>query len=86
MSLPRLETSMAKMPKLLRSRSASLRERSLASSFLSSAKDLRRSLAGGLPPVCMTRSCPAYDGKVDAHGAEGAQQRVEANTVLHGEQ
>eukprot|EP00965_Chrysotila_dentata_P052557 1743843-Pleurochrysis_carterae.AAC.1 len=51
------------MPKLMRSRSASLRERSLANSFLSSAKDLRRSLAGGLPSLCMTRSCPAYDGR-----------------------
>eukprot|EP00965_Chrysotila_dentata_P089729 2962192-Pleurochrysis_carterae.AAC.1 len=51
------------MPKLMRSRSASLKERSLASSVLSSAKDLRRSLGGELPSVCMTRSCPAYGGR-----------------------
>eukprot|EP00965_Chrysotila_dentata_P136227 4504489-Pleurochrysis_carterae.AAC.1 len=37
------------MPKLMRSRSASLRARSLASSFLSRVKDFSRSLAGGLP-------------------------------------
>eukprot|EP00965_Chrysotila_dentata_P254509 6211899-Pleurochrysis_carterae.AAC.1 len=60
MSLPRLETSVAKMPKLMRSRSASLRDSSLADSFLSRVKDLRRSLAGGLPSHCITRSCPAY--------------------------
>eukprot|EP00965_Chrysotila_dentata_P031675 1056355-Pleurochrysis_carterae.AAC.1 len=47
----------------MRSRSASFRGRSLASSFLSRVKDLRRSLEGGLPSVCMTRSWPAYAGK-----------------------
>eukprot|EP00965_Chrysotila_dentata_P023468 777924-Pleurochrysis_carterae.AAC.1 len=59
MSLPRREASAAKMPKLMRSRSASLRARSLASSFLSKVKDFSRSLAGGLSSVCMTGSCPA---------------------------
>eukprot|EP00965_Chrysotila_dentata_P147446 4867329-Pleurochrysis_carterae.AAC.1 len=49
MSLPLREASAAKMPKLMRSRSASLRERSLASSFLSWVNDFKRSLAGGLP-------------------------------------
>eukprot|EP00965_Chrysotila_dentata_P107679 3556878-Pleurochrysis_carterae.AAC.1 len=63
MSLPLREASAAKKPKLMRSRSASLRERSLDSSFLSRVRDYRRSLAGGLPSVCMTRSCPAYDGR-----------------------
>eukprot|EP00965_Chrysotila_dentata_P082008 2706361-Pleurochrysis_carterae.AAC.1 len=63
MSLPLREDSAAKMPKLMRSRSASLRARSLASSFLSRVKDFSRSLAGGPPSVCMTRSCPPYDGK-----------------------
>eukprot|EP00965_Chrysotila_dentata_P114909 3797894-Pleurochrysis_carterae.AAC.1 len=61
MSLPRLEASAAKMPKLMRSRSASLRENSLLNSFLSRVNDLRRLLAGGLPSVCITRGWPAYD-------------------------
>eukprot|EP00965_Chrysotila_dentata_P122158 4038634-Pleurochrysis_carterae.AAC.3 len=47
----------------VRYRSASLRARSLASSFVSRVKDFSRSLAGGLPSVCMTRGCPAYAGK-----------------------
>eukprot|EP00965_Chrysotila_dentata_P018614 619682-Pleurochrysis_carterae.AAC.1 len=63
MSLPLREASAAKMPKLMRSKSASLRKRSLDSSFLSRVKDFKRSPAGGLPSVCMTRSCPAYDGR-----------------------
>eukprot|EP00965_Chrysotila_dentata_P034889 1161423-Pleurochrysis_carterae.AAC.1 len=63
MSLPLREASAAKMPNLMRPRSASVRARSLASSFLSRANDFKRSLAGGLPSVCMSRSCPAYDGR-----------------------
>eukprot|EP00965_Chrysotila_dentata_P181767 6000639-Pleurochrysis_carterae.AAC.2 len=45
----------------MRSRSASLRDNSLLNSFLSTVKDLRRSLAGGLPSVCITWSWSAYD-------------------------
>eukprot|EP00965_Chrysotila_dentata_P125453 4147755-Pleurochrysis_carterae.AAC.2 len=60
MSLPHLEASAAKVPKFMRSRSASLRDKSLLNSHLSRAKDLRRSSAGGLQTVCTTRSWPAY--------------------------
>eukprot|EP00965_Chrysotila_dentata_P223145 6193405-Pleurochrysis_carterae.AAC.3 len=50
----------SKMPKSMRSKYASLGGKSLVDSFLLRVKDLRRSLAGGLRSVCMTRSCPAY--------------------------
>eukprot|EP00965_Chrysotila_dentata_P085120 2808501-Pleurochrysis_carterae.AAC.6 len=64
MSLPRREASTASQtPRLTRSRSASFRARSSVSSFLSRVKHLMRSLAGGHPSVCMTRSWPAYAGR-----------------------
>eukprot|EP00965_Chrysotila_dentata_P092773 3063241-Pleurochrysis_carterae.AAC.1 len=67
----------------MRSRSASLRARSLASSFLSRAKDFNRSLAGGLPSICLhDEELPGIRRQVNAHGGKCAQERVEACTML----
>eukprot|EP00965_Chrysotila_dentata_P119914 3966005-Pleurochrysis_carterae.AAC.2 len=82
MSLPCRKASAAIMPKLIRSNSASLRATSLARSFSSRVKDLRQSLAGGLPSVRITRSCPASE----PYEAQRAQERVKASTMLDGEE
>eukprot|EP00965_Chrysotila_dentata_P099960 3302624-Pleurochrysis_carterae.AAC.5 len=48
------------------------------------AKDLRRSLEGGLRSVCLhDKQLASIRRQVNAHGAERAQERMESCTVLH---